>query len=590
MPVRSGRRQPTSTRRPVPGSWRRSARAPRRPTTTRPRPRRSRTAREALPAGRPAAGRGGGGRAARRRPAPARRRSRGASRAASRGAPGDHGAARTARSVRRSRRRPRPGHGCSPALSAAYMLDRRLDEAMSYGTRGATAGRGCRRPRHRARCGGDARRRASSSRAGWTRAGRMLEAAIAAPAPTTSRPRRPAPTGCSGRRVRARGVPASANAGSARASRRPSGVELWNHRHYMAAHLAHVAVGDRSLGRGRRGRPPRARRRPGRRSRRGSPRCTVLGYVALGRGRARRRAARPSSEAREPGLADGRAAAPVARAVGSGRGGAGARRPERRPSRACRRGLGSASAPGRRRGLPLPVPRDRHPSAPRARRSAAARRWLEAVAAADPARAIPGTLAGARPRRRPAGAGRRRDRPGPDGAGRPPSAGWARARRVWEGTWASLDLARAHLRVQPAGRCRPDWRPTARTVAAGLGAGDPAAAAEMSARRPVAALDPEPWAPLTAREFEVARLIADGRTNVEIAEELGDHPQDRGLARGAHPGQARGRAPGGDRGAGPRLEPARATLPAFTAMTEKSSVGTARSERGMVRAARYRST
>jgi len=32
---------------------------------------------------------------------------------------------------------------------------------------------------------------------------------------------------------------------------------------------------------------------------------------------------------------------------------------------------------------------------------------------------------------------------------------------------------------------------------------------------------PDPWAPLTAREFEVAALIADGRTNGEIARSLG---------------------------------------------------------------------
>ena len=36
---------------------------------------------------------------------------------------------------------------------------------------------------------------------------------------------------------------------------------------------------------------------------------------------------------------------------------------------------------------------------------------------------------------------------------------------------------------------------------------------------------PEPWAPLTAREFEVARCVADGLTNVEIAAELGITPK-----------------------------------------------------------------
>ena len=38
-------------------------------------------------------------------------------------------------------------------------------------------------------------------------------------------------------------------------------------------------------------------------------------------------------------------------------------------------------------------------------------------------------------------------------------------------------------------------------------------------------MDVEPWHPLTVREFEVARLVSEGRTNVEIATELGIAPK-----------------------------------------------------------------
>lgn len=38
-------------------------------------------------------------------------------------------------------------------------------------------------------------------------------------------------------------------------------------------------------------------------------------------------------------------------------------------------------------------------------------------------------------------------------------------------------------------------------------------------------VDRVPWYPLTAREFEVARAIAQGRSNAELAAELGIRPK-----------------------------------------------------------------
>ena len=104
-------------------------------------------------------------------------------------------------------------------------------------------------------------------------------------------------------------------------------------------------------------------------------------------------------------------------------------------------------------------------------------------------------------------------------------AGWDARGRVWEASWARLDLAAALTRtnrhataVALAGQVRE--------TAERLGSTPLAERADELLRHGRGRIvELEPWHPLTAREFEVARLIADGHTNAEIADALGIAPK-----------------------------------------------------------------
>ena len=96
------------------------------------------------------------------------------------------------------------------------------------------------------------------------------------------------------------------------------------------------------------------------------------------------------------------------------------------------------------------------------------------------------------------------------------AARWQERRRFWEGTWARLDQARCAVKARRLAEAATLAR-DARALAVQVGAHPMVAEADRLLAAAAGNRAAHPWSPLSVREFEVARLVAAGNTNRQIA-------------------------------------------------------------------------
>jgi DNA-binding CsgD family transcriptional regulator/tetratricopeptide (TPR) repeat protein len=398
-------------------------------------------------------------------------------------------------------------------MAAAYMLDRRLDEAIDHGERGwEESQRTGDEPTalNVAATLGSVLVFAGRMEEGW----RMLEDAIARAAGAHREAE-------AARAYRMLTSCASVLVEYDRAERWMADgigyagkVELWNHRHYMASHLAHVqwCTGDwaaaaqtaqQALADGRGGITTQITAQ------------YVLGYLALGRGDWD-----TATTLLEEAFTLGERMAELQRLSPPLWGLAEAARCQGDHQTAlalCERGYrASASVTDAAYLFPYLLTGLRAHLA--LGQISAAEDWLDRVGAIITARAIPGTL--------PAighGRGLILLSYGDAGAAHQALASartaWQVRRRFWEGTWALLDLAAAAVKTRRHGEAA-QLADQARTAAAAAGACPLADAAAQFLTSLHQGRPASPWHPLSDREFEIARLITGGLTNKQIAEQL----------------------------------------------------------------------